>query len=264
MPLSLSEDGSSARQPKVVGLSAWYTYSMFYFLHGTDTQKSRRKLHELLNLAKQKRPEAELFKITTENWSERQFDELLVSRGLFEQKYTVVLDNLFEKREIKDYVLDRLENMAQSEQIFLELEGKVDAASLKKIEKFAKQVQEFTKTENQKQDTNIFSITSGLVEKNKKELWISYVDLLSRGAVAEEIHGILFWQVKNMLLASKSNDQKETGLSPFVYKNALTGSRKYKTEELADMSASLVLMTHRVRQGDGDLEIMLEKWILQK
>jgi len=244
----------------------WYKCKyMFYFLHGTDTHKARRKLHQFLDLAEKKRPLAELFKITTENWSEGQFDELLVSRGLFEQKYTVVLDNLFERKEIKDYILERMENVATSEQIFLMLEGKVDGPTLKNIEKFSKQVEEFAKSENIKHSVfNIFSITEGLVRKDKKHLWISYVDLLSKGAPAEEIHGILFWQVKNMILASKGGNQKETRLSPFVYKNALTGARKYRTEEFVTMSSQLVDMTHRVRQGEGDLEVMLEKWILEK
>ena len=58
---------------------------MIYLIYGTDTHKTRKKLHELLDTALKKRPGAELFKITTENWSETQFDELLVSQGLFEQ-----------------------------------------------------------------------------------------------------------------------------------------------------------------------------------
>src|SRR3989344_6964595 len=243
----------------------WYKCKyMFYFLHGTDTHKARRKLHQFLDLAEKKRPLAELFKITTENWSEGQFDELLISRGLFEQKYTVVLDSLFERKDIKEYILDRLENLAESEQIFLGLESKVDASTIKKIEKYAKQVQEFARVENKKEDINIFSIANGLVEKDKKRLWVAYIDLLARGAVPEEIHGILFWQVKNMILASKADSQKETGLSPYAYKNALTGTRKYKIEELVKMTGELVNMTHRVRGGEGELEIMLEKWILEK
>ena len=235
---------------------------MIYFLYGTDTHKARKKLHELLVQAGKKRPEAELFKITTENWSEGQFDELLVSQGLFEQKYTVVLDNLFEKKEIKDYVLERIEEVAKSEQIFLILEGKVDAPSLKKIEKYSKQCQEFSKIETEKKGGNIFTITDGLLQKDKKRLWISYIDFLNKGFGPEEIHGIFFWQVKNMPLATRSPSQTETGLSPFVYKNALGGARKYKTEELTIMSSQLVDMTHKVRQGKGEMEIMLEKWIL--
>lgn len=235
---------------------------MLYVIYGTDTHKARAKLHDLLDLAKKKRPEAELFKLTTENWSEGQFDELLVAQGLFEQKYTTVLDNLFEKKDIKNYVMDRLEGMKESEQIFLMLESSIDAASLKKLEKFSEKVQEFEKKDDKKPSMNIFSITDGLVHKDKKKLWISYVDLLGKGAAAEEIHGILFWQVKNMILASRAKDAQDAGLSPFVFKNALTGARNYKNEDLKKMSSELVDMTHRVRQGKGDLDVMIEKWVL--
>ena len=236
---------------------------MLYLIYGTDTNKARKKLHELLDLAKKKRPEAELFKITTENWSEGQFDELLVSQGLFEQKYTTVLDNLFENKESKVYVLEKLEEMSSSEQIFLMLEGHIDAPSIKKIEKHAKQVQEFQKKEDVKKQFNIFAVTDGLIQKDKKKLWISYVDFMRKGIAPEEVHGIFFWQIKNMILASRSKDIKESGLSPYAYKNALSGGRKYKTGELLELSKDLVNMTHKVRQGEGDLSMMLEKWILE-
>jgi len=232
-------------------------------LYGTDTHKSREKLHELLSLAQKKRPGAEIFKITSENWSEGQLDELVGSQGLFEQKYTVVLDGLFEKKDYKTFLLSRLEELQNYDQIFLMLEGSVDAASVKKIAAHAKQTQEFVKTEEKKESFNIFSITDPLIRKDKKRLWVSYVELLSKDVAAEEIHGIFFWQIKNMLLASRLKDQKETGLSPFVYKNALTGSRNFGNDELVSLSSSLVQITHKVRRGEGEIEVLLEKWILE-
>lgn len=235
---------------------------MLYFLYGTDTHKARAKLHELLDTLAKKRPDSEVFKITSENWSEGQFEELLTSQGLFDQKYIVVLDNLFEKKDAKEFILERVEETKEAEHVFLILEGKTDAATLKKIEKVAAKAQEFVKAEGKKEAFNIFSITDKLVQKDKKHLWISYIDLLQKGAGAEEIHGILFWQVKNMLLASKADSQKDTGLSPFVYKNALTGARNFTEEELSQMSTDLVYMTHRVRSGEGDMEVMVEKWML--
>nr|MBA3733471.1 hypothetical protein [Patescibacteria group bacterium] len=84
------------------------------------------------------------------------------------------------------------------------------------------------------------------------------------GSASEEIHGIFFWQVKNMILASRAKSPNDTGLSPFVYNNALKGARNYKTEELTSMSTELIDMTHRVRSGEGEMEIMLEKWILER
>lgn len=234
---------------------------MLYVIYGKDGIKSRKKLHELLDFAKKKRPEAELFRLTTENWSEDRLEELLSSQGLFDQKYTVVLDSLFEKKEIKIFVLEKLPEMQESGQLFFMIDSSLDSPSLKKIEKYAKQVQKFEK-EERREEYNIFSVTTGLLERDRKKLWISYLDSLRKGFAPEEIHGIFFWQIKNMILASKAKSQGETGLTPFAYKNALTGTRKYRTEELLKMSNQLLGMTHSVRAGEGDIDIMLEKWVL--
>lgn len=236
---------------------------MLYFLHGTDTHASRKKLHELLAAVHKKRPDAELFRMNADNWSSEQFDELVASRGLFESKYIVVLDHVWEKKDAKDHIVERRADMHEAEHVFLVLEGKTDVATVKKMEATADKAQEFTAAESGKKERfNIFSLTDGLVARDKKRLWVSYRELLAQGAAPEEMHGILFWQVKNMLLASRAHDQKETGLTPFAYKNALSGSRNFSDTELASLSSSLVDMTHRVRTGAGEMEIMLEKLIL--
>lgn len=234
---------------------------MLYLIYGTDTHKTRKKLHELLDLVQKKRPNSEVFKMNTESFSEASLEEMTHSQGLFENKYIVILDNLFEKKDMKETVLEKVSQMSVSDNIFFMIETKVDSSSLKKIEKLAEKTFVFDKRE-EKESTNIFSITNGLLEKNKKKLWISYIDFISQGVAPEEIHGIFFWQVKNMIIASRVDNVKDSGLSPFAYKNALSGSKKYKPEELIVMSNSLVDLTHRVRLGKGDLNIMLEKWVL--
>jgi len=235
---------------------------MIYFLHGTDTHKSRKKMHEVLQSLSVKRPNSEIFKITGENWSETQFDELVESQGLFDQKYIVVLDFLLGNKEIKECVLNKLKKMQEVPHWFLVLDGSVDAPTVKKIEKVSYKTQEFEVSEKKKESPIIFSITDKLLTRDKKKLWISYVDLMSQGIPAEEVHGVFFWTVKNMIIASRVGSQKESGLTPFSYSKALSGGRNYKLEELQKMSSDLVEMTHRVRRGDGDLETMLEKWIL--
>ena len=235
---------------------------MIYFLYGKDGIKSRKKLHELLDFAKKKRPDAEVFRLTSENWSEGRLEELLSSQGLFDQKYTVVLDNLFEKKDVKSFGLEKMPEMSESEQLFFMIESSVDAPSLKKIEKYAKQVQQFDLVENKREEKSIFSVANGLVERDRKKLWVTYLEFIDKGFVPEEIHGIFFWQIKNMIIASKTKSQKDTGLSPFAYTNALRGGRNYRTEDLLKMSNDLVEMTHRVRTGKGDLGVMLERWML--
>ncbi len=236
---------------------------MIYFLYGTDTEKSRKKLHELLDLAHKKRPDAELFKLNSQSFSEGVLRELANSQGLFEKKYTVFLDNVLENKENKDVLLEILSELKESEQIFLVLEAGVTAEMVKSFETHSEKVQKFERTEK-KQPITPFFVTEGLLEKDKKTLWVSYLKALSLGFEPEELHGIFFWQVKNMVLASKSSSQVETGLAPFPYKNALRGSRKYKAEDLKQMSEDLVTMTHSVRTGKGEMGVMLEKWILER
>jgi DNA polymerase III delta subunit len=235
---------------------------MIYFLHGTDTKNSRKKMHEILGQLSAKRPNSEVFKITGENWSEEQFDELLAAQGLFEKKYIVVLDFVLSQKDAREYVLEKLKEMQEAEHWFLILDGKTDAATAKKLEKFSYKSQEFSGAESKKEQPIIFAITDKLLARNKKQLWSCFVDLLGRGIAAEEIHGVLFWAVKNMIIAARVDSQKESGLAPFSYSKALTGGSNYKLSELKKMSNDLVEMTHKVRTGKGDMEVMLEKWVL--
>ena len=232
-------------------------------MHGTDTKNSRKKMHEILGQLSSKRPNSEVFKITSENWQSEQFDELLGAQGLFEKKYIVVLDFLLSQKDIKENILQKLKEMQEAEHWFLILDGKTDAATTKKIEKFVFKSQEFEKTENKKESPIIFTITDKLLARNKKQLWVCFTDLLGQGISAEEIHGVLFWAVKNMIIVARVDSQKESGLAPFSYSKALSGGRNYKLAELKKMSGDLVEMVHKVRNGDGEMEVMLEKWILE-
>ncbi len=234
---------------------------MFYVIFGTDTKKSRAKLKGLLALAKKKRPEAELFRLTSENFSAGTLEELLVSWGLFEEKYTTVLDMVFENKEYKSDVLSRAKEMAESSQIFLILEGALDAEAKKKLEKYAEKMEEHTLVKEEKKDNEIFKLTDYIAARRGRDAWKLYTKLLSIGTAPEEIHGLVFWQIKNILLSYKGG-QKETGLAPFVYSKAKAAQRFFSEPELHRHLEQLLLMTHAVRAGRGDLPVMLEKWIL--
>src|ERR1035437_9971633 len=100
--------------------------------------------------------------------------------------------------------------MQEAEHWFLILDGKVDSVTTKKIEKFSYKSQEFEKTESKKESPIIFTITDKLLARNKKQLWACFTDLLGWGIPAEEIHGVLFWAVKNMIIVARVDSQKES------------------------------------------------------
>ena len=72
---------------------------MYYLFYGTDTEKARAKMHEVLNGAKKKRPDAEVFTVESEQFSGAVVDSLVGGAGLFEKKYIVIFDRIFENEE---------------------------------------------------------------------------------------------------------------------------------------------------------------------
>ena len=235
---------------------------MIYLLYGNDTHASRKKLHTLLDGLFKKRPDAEYFHITTENISEFSVEELISSQGLFEQKYIVVLDNLFEDKDKRDEFLKMLKEMQGAEHIFIFLEGKLDKKTTTRFEKYAEKIQEFSTEVKKKERFNTFSLTDALGKRDRKSLWTLYQKAKLEHIADEEIHGILFWQVKSMLLALQSASAKEAGLNPFVFNKSKEFLRNYSEKEVRGLSQKLITLSHDARRGIHGFDTALERFIL--
>lgn len=237
---------------------------MLYFLYGGDKDKARSKAHGLVETLLKKKPDASFFKLTLENWSEAHFEEYIGGQGLFENKYVVLADGLFENKEVKEFIVKRLKDLKESQNIFIFREGELDKASLTKIEKNAEKVQELVLANEprKKEEFNVFSLTDAFGRRDRKNLWILYNQAKNANVEDEQIHGILFWQVKNMLLASKVKSANDAGLSPFVFSKAQGFSKNFSAEELEKKSADLIELYHDARRGIHDFSLSLERFIL--
>jgi len=239
---------------------------MIYLLYGNDTHTSRKKLHTLLDGLSKKRPDAEYFHINSENILEFSVNELISSQGLFEQKYIVVLDNLFDDKakenNRKDELLKSLKEMQGAEHIFIFLEGKLDKKTITRFEKYAEKIHEFSIEENKNERFNTFSLTDALGKRDKKSLWTLYQKAKAENIANEEIHGILFWQVKSMLLTLGSSNAKEAGLNPFVFSKSKGFLRNYSNKEVQGLSQRLITLSHDARRGIHEFDVALERFIL--
>jgi|SRR5579872_861700 len=235
---------------------------MYYFLHGKNEKEARKKLKSLVDTLHKKRPEAEIFRMHDENWSEGQFDELLVAQGLFDQKYIVILDSLFDMAEAKERILDRASDMKESENVFLIIESDVDKKSLDKISKHAEKVQEFEGGPSKEERFNTFGLADAFGRRDKKGLWVGYLKALDQGISPEEISGVLFWQIKNIIIAQKTKSAKESKLSPFVDTKARGFAKNFTPDEVGSFARSIVEATQSVRQGEGEMEVLLERVVL--
>ena len=142
-------------------------------------------MHEVLSGAQKKRPDAEVFTLDADHFSGNELDGLIGGMGLFEKKYIVILDRIFEKKETIDLVLEKIKEISETENLFLFLEGKLDKKTLSKLEKYAQKVQEFSlpKTDGSGRkfgvgagafvplhEFNVFSLADALGRRDKKTL----------------------------------------------------------------------------------------------
>ena len=235
---------------------------MFYFLYGKNSKESRKKLHSLVEILHGKRPGSEIFRINDENWSDAQFDELLVAQGLFDQKYIIVLDSLFGKKEVKEFILDRTKEMKESDNVFLILESDTDKKTVTAVSKHADKVQEFADESFKPERFNTFALADAFGKRDKRSLWVGYLKAIDLGISPEEISGVLFWQIKNILIAKKTKDAKESKLSPFADSKARMFIKNFTDAEISEKARSIVEATQAVRQGEGEMEVLLEKIVL--
>jgi len=237
---------------------------MLYFIYGNNREQARTKLDALLNSLFAKKPNASFFKLNDRSCTEAGIEEMVGGQGLFENKYIVLLEGTLQNEDTKTVVLEWLKEIAGSQNIFIIFEGEVDKQTSAKIEKKAEKTLEFTlpKTAQKKDKFDMFALTDAFGARDKKRVWVLLQKAFLAGLSPEEIHSMLFWQTKTMLLAKHEDTAQNTGLNPFVFRKSKASAQKFTDSELRDLSLGLVLLYHDARRGNISFETGLEQFLL--
>ena len=233
---------------------------MLYFYYGTDSQKATDKTNKLLEAMVVKKPDASVFVIDSENLTEDLLQEMTQSSALFQNKYIVHVKRILEDAGHESLILKFLKEIKESENIFIWNEGEVKKGTLAKIEKSAEKVVDVGGTKKVVERTKIFDICNPIINRDKKNLWVKYQELLETCS-PEELHGTIFWQFKNIAIASKAN-QRDSGLAPFPFQNAKKALVNYTDDEIMEKTSELVRIVHEARSGGSDLVIRMEQFVL--
>lgn len=251
---------------------------MIYLIHG-DIQKGFEKAGALVDSMLKKKPNSEVFKINTDNFDIDMLTELIGGQSLFTKKYIVQMSRLLEDEASAEIVMDSLKDIAASENVFIWVEDNLTKAHLNKIEKVAEKVQEIKGSANKSgikngktgsasistsagsREFNVFDITDAFGQRDKKKMWLLYRESLGYGRV-EEVHGVLWWQLKSIILASKTANAKEAGMKDFPYKKAKRFAANFSEEELNSLSDQMIEIYHEARRSGADLEVRLERFLL--
>jgi hypothetical protein len=223
---------------------------MLYLLHGKSEKRKEyiKNIATKLSLIPQHIYDNDVQNTEIENL-------VSVQTGLFGDKEIYVLHSVARVLDIKNI----LAGYSESENIFIFSEDTITKPITKEFEKYTSNIHDFGKEEkSNERKLPVFNLADELGRRDKKNLWLLFQELAGKVS-AEEIHGILFWGIKNMMLVKTS--PTNPGLAPFVYTKTKKYADNYSVEELQNLSRNFTHIFH-TRDTYNTLDIDIEKIIL--
>ncbi|TSD05744.1 MAG: hypothetical protein Greene07147_449 [Parcubacteria group bacterium Greene0714_7] len=230
---------------------------MLYILLGSDVVKAKARAmklaegSELVRFGEGGEPFANVLRYRS-------------ARGLFAPKTTLLLDRPLEDADGKMLLTEHAKDLVEGEALVVVIEIALSAPTLKLIPKSAVIENFDVKEKKEAPLLSAFALTDSFATGDRKNSWITYRRLIESGSEPQEIHGILMWQARAMVVASKTKTAEEAGLKPFVYSKAKKAGARLGEVGCEEISRSLVRMVHQSRMGGGSLGDLLEAFLLKK
>lgn len=201
-----------------------------------------------------------LSRIDTDTYQNGMLLEAAQSSSLFGEKMLYLIDTPSTDATFNAEVIDALEALHTSDNIFIVIEESLLAAEKKTYAKFADSIEEIK--EEKDRPFNVFALADSLSRKDKKMLWLGLCEAKGAGLSAEEIIGTLWWQLKTLRLGALTRSASEAGMKDFPYNKAKRSLSNFKEGELQTLSGTLLALYHRGHQGEVDIDLALESWTL--
>ncbi len=213
---------------------------MIYLFAGDDTAKKKKAYNNFLETLK---GGVEVLEINHNSFDRMQVESLYSGGGLFSSKFVVVFNNILDREENRDFVLEKLPLMGESESIFIFLETKLNKTVVDEFKKARTEINIFELPKEKKEKYDNFLVANAFAERNKLNTWVFYRQAVDLGVGLEELVGVLFWKIKDMILRNNFS--------------------KFSKEELQNYAATLACILPEARSEGRDAEAALEKFLLE-
>jgi DNA polymerase III gamma/tau subunit len=108
-----------------------------------------------------------------------------------------------------------------------------------------------------------FALQDAIGEKNVKKIWLEYEKLRLSGIEAEELIHKIISKVRDMLAISQGASKQDLGIEKdYPYDKSKRDARNWRISELENLYSRLVKNYHEIRMIGGDLDLDLEKTLL--
>ena len=212
---------------------------MLHVYYGTDSKRARLACRAAL--AKDIQGGRTELSMTPETYDELALLNALETADMFGVGYALVLDGLLSDPKTSDAVREKLQLLVESETPVYVIEGALDAATKKLLEKAGGEhyLHDAPKAASERPD---FSLAHAFGSKKRAEAWVAYQRALLKGDAPEMIHGMLFWKAKQMA----------------------GGTRERSAPEARQLLSDLAVLPADARQEGVELEYALERFILER
>ena len=198
--------------------------------------------------------------IDAEGYATGMITDAIGASSLFGGTELFIIDTPSENAEFEEEVKGHLKEMGESANIFIVIEGALLAAPKKAYGQYVDSLEEFKAAAAER--FNTFAMADALAQKDKRKLWLLLQEAKAAGLAEEEIIGVLWWQLKALRLAAKTNSAGEAGMKDFPYNKAKRALSKFKDGEIESLSRILLTVYHEGHGGVRDIDTGLEKWAL--
>jgi hypothetical protein len=226
---------------------------MIYLFSGDDT-KNRLSSYEKFIKSLPARAGVsgglEIFSVSGNDFDPMQIESFYSGASLFSAHCAVIFQNVLEQEENRDFILDKLGRMGQSDNYFIFLEGKLNKPILDAFKKalpagrqVASAINIFELPKEKEEKFDNFLVANAFANKDKLDTWIYFRQAVEKEVPLEGLAGVLFWKIKDMIL------KRNFG--------------KFSEKQLKDFASKLSYLLPEARKKVRDAESALEQFLLE-
>jgi DNA polymerase III delta subunit len=191
----------------------------------------------------------------------------LNSQQLFASHKIIIIEGAFQKSFFDDILAPHMASMHTHETVWVLVDSGISAPIKKKLEKanlaqlIIEDVSEPVASKDLKNKT--FAFVDTCIDKNKKESWVLFQDLVQEKASPFELLGALRFGYKSLVsvIMYPNKNAVELGLHPFVYGKMKKRASAYSLKEVVEKHRKCVTMFHEYRIEEQLLGA-LEQYVL--
>lgn len=213
---------------------------MIYLFSGDDT---KNKISSYEKFIKSIPKNQEIFFINRNDFNPTQIESFYSGASLFSALSGVIFQNIFEHEETRDFILAKLKLMGESANSFIFLEGKLNKPILDAFKKSNAEINIFELPKEKKEKFDNFLVANAFGKKDKLNMWIYFNQAMDKGVGMEEIVGVLFWKIKDLII--KKDFQK------------------FSEEQLKTFASKISYLLPQARKEGRDAQSVFEQFLLE-